>query len=57
MFQATHPQQPLRVYFMTFAHSVEQQKNSAALRWEKETFEQLIADKARLVLSANQDGM
>jgi len=50
VFKANNPGLQLRVYFMTYDNSVEQQKYLSAMRREKEAFEMLIRDKATMVL-------
>jgi hypothetical protein len=46
VFKACHPDHPLRVYFLMFAKSVEEQRYLTVLRSEKESFEFLIRQKA-----------
>ncbi|KAH9489914.1 DNA repair endonuclease XPF [Bulinus truncatus] len=56
VFKATRPGQQLRVYFMIYKESVEEQRYLTALRKEKEAFEFLIREKATMVISEEQDG-
>ena len=46
MYKATNPKQPLRVYFLMYTGSVEEQRYLTTLRKEKEAFEYLISEKA-----------
>ena len=46
VFRATRPGKPLRVYFMMYKGSVEEQRYLTTLRREKEAFEYLIREKA-----------
>lgn len=50
MFKALHPGRPLRVYFLTYQDSVEEQRYRSAVRREKEAFENLIREKSMMVL-------
>ena len=45
MYQALHPAAGLRVYFLQYANSVEEQQYLTSLRQEKLAFESLIKDK------------
>ncbi len=46
VFKAGRPGQALRVYFLLYDSSVEEQRYLTALRKEKEAFQQLIKDRA-----------
>ncbi len=46
VFKASCPGQPLRVYFLLYDSSVEEQRYLTGLRKEKEAFQQLIKDRA-----------
>ena len=46
IFKASHPDHPLRVYFLMYKGSVEEQRYLTTLRAEKEAFEYLIRQKA-----------
>lgn len=46
MFQASNPSRQLRVYFLLYVGSVEEQRYLTTLRREKEAFEFLIREKA-----------
>ncbi len=46
VFKACRPGMPLRVYFLLYDSSVEEQRYLTGLRKEKEAFEQLIKDRA-----------
>uniref|UniRef100_A0A0B7B0H8 DNA repair endonuclease XPF n=1 Tax=Arion vulgaris TaxID=1028688 RepID=A0A0B7B0H8_9EUPU len=56
VFKASRPGRPLRVYFMMYKGSVEEQRYLTTLRKEKEAFEYLIREKATMVVSEEQDG-
>jgi DNA excision repair protein ERCC-4 len=46
MYKASNPGMPLRVYFLTYENSVEEQRYLSSVRKEKEAFERLIHQKA-----------
>ena len=46
VFKATHPGEALRVYFIMYTGSTEEQRYLTTLRKEKEAFEYLIREKA-----------
>ena len=46
MYKAENPGVPLRVYFLMYENSVEEQRYLSSLRKEKEAFEMLIREKA-----------
>lgn len=46
MFKACRPGLPLRVYFLMFVGSAEEQRYLTNIRKEKDAFEQLIRTKA-----------
>ena len=46
VYQASHPKRQLRVYFLLYTGSVEEQRYLTTLRREKEAFEFLIREKA-----------
>ncbi|XP_005095873.1 DNA repair endonuclease XPF [Aplysia californica] len=56
VYKASRPGKPLRVYFMMYKGSVEEQRYLTTLRKEKEAFEYLIREKATMVISEEQDG-
>mmetsp|Transcript_43946 Transcript_43946/g.71489 ORF Transcript_43946/g.71489 Transcript_43946/m.71489 type:complete len:334 (+) Transcript_43946:133-1134(+) len=56
VFKAENPGVPLRIYFLTYEHSVEHQKYLSAIRKEKECFEALIKQKATILVMSDQDG-
>ena len=55
-YQARHPAPQLRVYFLLYRSSVEEQGYLTALRREKEAFERLIAAKAEMVVPEDREG-
>jgi len=46
VYKAENPGAPLRVYFLMYENSVEEQRYLSSLRKEKEAFEMLIREKA-----------
>ncbi|XP_059178554.1 DNA repair endonuclease XPF-like isoform X2 [Physella acuta] len=56
VFKASRPGKPLRVYFMMYKGSVEEQRYLTSLRKEKEAFEYLIREKSTMVITEEQDG-
>lgn len=46
MYKASTPGKPLRVYFLMYTGSVEEQRYLTTLRKEKEAFEHLISEKS-----------
>ncbi|KXJ09967.1 DNA repair endonuclease XPF [Exaiptasia diaphana] len=56
VYKASRPGVPLRVYFMIYAGSVEEQKYLTTLRKEKEAFEMLIKEKATMVIPEEREG-
>ncbi|XP_076463171.1 DNA repair endonuclease XPF-like [Babylonia areolata] len=56
VYQATHPRRSLRVYFLLYTGSVEEQRYLTTLRREKEAFEFLIREKATMVIPEERDG-
>ncbi|KAL5021200.1 hypothetical protein ScPMuIL_000355 [Solemya velum] len=54
--RASHAGRPLRVYFLMYTGSVEEQKYLTTLRQEKEAFEFLIREKATMVIPEERDG-
>ncbi|GAB1606690.1 DNA repair endonuclease XPF [Argonauta hians] len=56
VYHATRPHVPLRVYFLIYSDSVEEQQYLTTLRREKEAFEFLIREKAMMVIPEERDG-
>ncbi|XP_062593307.1 DNA repair endonuclease XPF-like [Saccostrea cucullata] len=56
VFRASRPGVPLRVYFMMYTGSVEEQRYLTTLRMEKEAFEFLIQEKANMVIPEEREG-
>ncbi|KAK6192721.1 hypothetical protein SNE40_004145 [Patella caerulea] len=56
VFRASRPGIPLRVYFLMYTSSVEEQNYLTTLRKEKEAFEHLIQQKGQMVISEQSDG-
>eukprot|EP00048_Salpingoeca_helianthica_P000246 m.40278 g.40278 ORF g.40278 m.40278 type:complete len:848 (+) comp10297_c0_seq2:245-2788(+) len=52
----SHYSAPPRVFFMLYEASLQEQKYLSALRNEKQAFEGLIASKAHMAVSTDQDG-
>uniref|UniRef100_A0A0C9QIP8 DNA repair endonuclease XPF n=2 Tax=Fopius arisanus TaxID=64838 RepID=A0A0C9QIP8_9HYME len=55
-YQNYHPTVPLKIYFVIYAVSVEEQEYLTALRREKEAFEMLINTKQTMIIPSDQDG-
>ncbi|XP_060605869.1 DNA repair endonuclease XPF-like [Ruditapes philippinarum] len=56
VYRASTPGSPLRVYFLMYTGSVEEQRYLTTLRKEKEAFEFLIKEKATMVIPEERDG-
>uniref|UniRef100_UPI00358FF26B DNA repair endonuclease XPF isoform X2 n=1 Tax=Myxine glutinosa TaxID=7769 RepID=UPI00358FF26B len=56
VFRASRPGLPLRVYFLMFEGSTEEQRYLTTLRKEKEAFEMLIREKASMVVPIEREG-
>ncbi|XP_052491899.1 DNA repair endonuclease XPF [Budorcas taxicolor] len=56
IYRATRPGKPLRVYFLIYGGSTEEQRYLTALRKEKEAFEKLIREKASMVIPEEREG-
>ncbi|KAJ8363860.1 hypothetical protein SKAU_G00126910 [Synaphobranchus kaupii] len=56
IFKASRPGKQLRVYFLIYGGSTEEQRYLTALRKEKEAFEHLIREKASMVVPEEREG-
>ncbi|XP_037363475.1 DNA repair endonuclease XPF [Talpa occidentalis] len=56
VYRASRPGRPLRVYFLIYGGSTEEQRYLTALRKEKEAFEKLIREKASMVIPEEREG-
>ncbi|KAJ1023856.1 hypothetical protein NDA13_004690 [Ustilago tritici] len=56
IYRSTNPGVGVRVYFLIYADSVEEQRYLSALRREKESFERLIREKSMMALPLSADG-
>jgi len=56
VYKASQPGVPLRVYFMFYNTSVEEQRYLTTLRMENEAFEVLIQQKSRMVIPKEREG-
>ncbi|XP_051488253.1 DNA repair endonuclease XPF [Apus apus] len=56
IYKASRPGKPLRVYFLIYGGSTEEQRYLTALRKEKEAFEKLIREKAGMVVPEEREG-
>ncbi|XP_004466678.1 DNA repair endonuclease XPF [Dasypus novemcinctus] len=56
IYRASRPGKPLRVYFLIYGGSTEEQRYLTALRKEKEAFEKLIREKAGMVIPEEREG-
>ena len=46
VFKATNPSHPLRIYFLLYGKSIEEQRYLLSVKKEKEAFENLVREKA-----------
>ncbi|XP_028403688.1 DNA repair endonuclease XPF-like isoform X1 [Dendronephthya gigantea] len=56
VFKASRAGIPLRIYFMVYAGSVEEQRYLTRLRKENEAFEMLIKSKATMIIPEEREG-
>ncbi|KAM6351416.1 DNA repair endonuclease XPF isoform 4-T4 [Alca torda] len=56
IYKASRPGKPLRVYFLIYGGSTEEQRYLTALRKEKEAFEKLIRERASMVIPEEREG-
>ncbi|XP_018313372.1 DNA repair endonuclease XPF [Mycetomoellerius zeteki] len=56
IYQNNNPSLNLKVYFLIYGGSIEEQEYLTSLRREKEAFESLITTKITMVVPENQDG-
>ena len=56
VYQANNPDTQIRVYFLMYEKSVEEQAYLTTLRKEKESFEHLIREKSTMVIPEDRDG-
>ncbi|KAL2078172.1 hypothetical protein ACEWY4_025857 [Coilia grayii] len=56
IFKASRPGKPLRVYFLIYTGSTEEQRYLTALHKEKQAFEHLIREKATMVVPEEREG-
>ena len=56
VFQAMNPGFKIKVYFMMYSKSVEEQAYLSSLRQEKEAFEKLINEKTTMVIPEDREG-
>eukprot|EP00002_Diphylleia_rotans_P028659 TRINITY_DN5790_c0_g1_i9.p1 TRINITY_DN5790_c0_g1~~TRINITY_DN5790_c0_g1_i9.p1 ORF type:complete len:868 (-),score=195.83 TRINITY_DN5790_c0_g1_i9:150-2753(-) len=56
VFKALRPGHSLRIYFLTYEKSVEQQKYISSVQKEKDSFDTLIRRKATMMVDHEQDG-
>ena len=56
VFQAQNPDYKMKVYFMMYGKSVEEQAYLSSLRQEKEAFEKLIREKTTMVIPEDREG-
>ncbi|KAJ3035702.1 hypothetical protein HDV00_003463 [Rhizophlyctis rosea] len=56
IFKAQHPELRLKVYFMVYDNSIEEQRYLSQIRKEKGAFEKLIREKAVMAVPVDQDG-
>jgi DNA excision repair protein ERCC-4 len=46
VFKGTNPEHPLRIYFLLYGKSIEEQRYLLSVKKEKEAFENLVREKA-----------
>ncbi|CAF1473771.1 unnamed protein product [Rotaria sordida] len=56
VFKATNPQHPLRIYFLLYGKSIEEQRYLLSVKKEKEAFESLVREKASMVIPEEREG-
>ncbi len=56
VYKAHHFAQAMRVYFLMYINSSEEQRYLTSIRTEKESFEILIKQKATMIIQEEQDG-
>ncbi|XP_068610798.1 DNA repair endonuclease XPF [Brachionichthys hirsutus] len=56
IYKANRPGKPLRVYFLIYGGSTEEQKYLTSLSKEKQAFEHLIREKATMVIPEEREG-
>ncbi|KAM4819997.1 DNA repair endonuclease XPF [Thomomys bottae] len=56
VYRASRPGRPMRVYFLIYGGSTEEQRYLTTLRKEKEAFEKLIREKASMVVPEEREG-
>ena len=56
VYQASNPGIKVKVFFMIYGKSVEEQAYLSSLRQEKEAFEKLIKEKAAMVIPEDREG-
>lgn len=56
VMQCLRYKNPMRVYFMMYTNSSEEQRYLTSIRSEKESFEILIREKANMIVTEEQDG-
>ncbi|CAF1127805.1 unnamed protein product [Adineta ricciae] len=56
VFKATNPTHPLRIYFLLYGKSIEEQRYLLSVKKEKEAFENLVREKASMVIPEEREG-
>ncbi|CAF0939740.1 unnamed protein product [Adineta steineri] len=56
VFKATNPNHPLRIYFLLYGKSIEEQRYLLSVKKEKEAFENLVREKASMVIPEEREG-
>ncbi|CAF3459035.1 unnamed protein product [Rotaria socialis] len=56
VFKATNPEHPLRIYFLLYGKSIEEQRYLLSVKKEKEAFENLVREKASMVIPEEREG-
>ncbi|KAJ3403968.1 hypothetical protein HDV05_007444, partial [Chytridiales sp. JEL 0842] len=56
VYKTLHKERNLKLYFMVYDNSVEEQRYLSAIRKEKDAFERLIREKSTMAIPIDQDG-
>jgi len=56
VFKATNPSHPLRIYFLLYGKSIEEQRYLLSVKKEKDAFESLVREKASMVIPEEREG-
>ena len=54
IFKALHRGMPMRVYFLVYSESFQEQKYLSSIRYEKQAFEYLVSAKGHMAIQVDQ---